>query len=326
MIDKSDDCRCNHVKPAKGTVKSMKQDCLSAPDRFVYDRTEAMSFIKEMPKLRETVDKIPDEEGLILFGKASPSREALIILEREIRRLSEDNHKVSLLMADLRSGSGAAFQPAIPMCSQSTIKAIYAGALLESHPAALPENRQDLYDSIVLSSNEAYARLRETYGKAVLEKWCMEAGVDLSFARDFYPRGNTARDMFKMWTKLYCFLNSKNQPKELTIWLSESIASATRESLGDRYPVQTQAGWECGLDESLDYDPEAVIPADFTDGDPLNDECAINDTGIVYTDQGPYLFVIYTDHPFGVFRNRMSENPLPDLVKSLCKVKMSMRG
>ena len=40
-----------------------------------------------------------------------------------------------------------------------------------------------------------------------------------------------------------------------------------------------------------------VIPPRFTDGDPLNDECATNDSGIVYAENGPYLFVIYSDYP-----------------------------
>ena len=41
-----------------------------------------------------------------------------------------------------------------------------------------------------------------------------------------------------------------------------------------------------------------MIPARFVDGDQMNDEVATNDTGIVYTENGPYLFVIYSDYPY----------------------------
>ena len=93
--------------------------------------------------------------------------------------------------------------------------------------------------------------------------------------------------------------------------------------LGNRFPVQTKAGWEHGLNEDLNYDPWEEIPVEYVDGDPLNDECAINDTGIVYTDRGPYLFVIYTDYPFGVFRDYVTPNPLGGLVEALYEVQRS---
>ena len=73
--------------------------------------------------------------------------------------------------------------------------------------------------------------------------------------------------------------------------------SAAKERLGNRCPVQTKAGWENGVgDDTEDYE-KAVIPARYTDGDPMNDECATNDTGVVYAESGPYLFVLYSDYP-----------------------------
>ena len=227
---------------------------------------------------------------------------------------------MSLILADLAARSGAAFRSGIPMCSQSTVKAIYAGALLESRPEALSENGAYLRDAIVLSSNEAYENLREIYGREPLLRWCKETGVDPSFADLPYPRDKCARDMLLLWTRLYAFLNGDADPMNFAAYYADSLASATKERLGARYPVQTKAGWECGLDEDADYDPEAVIPERFRDGNPLNDECAINDTGVVYTETGPYLFVIYTDHPFGLFRNYTTPNPLYPLVDALLAV------
>ena len=61
--------------------------------------------------------------------------------------------------------------------------------------------------------------------------------------------------------------------------------------------MQTKAGWENGLGDDVEDYEHAVIPARFTDGDPTNDECATNDTGVVYADHGPYLFAVYSDYP-----------------------------
>ncbi|MBQ9001313.1 MAG: hypothetical protein IJ087_05615 [Eggerthellaceae bacterium] len=42
------------------------------------------------------------------------------------------------------------------------------------------------------------------------------------------------------------------------------------------------------------------------------------------SDKGPYLFVIYTDHPFGVYRDYTDVNPLYGLVEALNKVQQDL--
>ena len=74
----------------------------------------------------------------------------------------------------------------------------------------------------------------------------------------------------------------------------------------------------------MNYDPDAVIPDQYIDGDPTNNECAINDTGIVFSDHGPYIFVIYTDQPFCVFKDYATENSLYDLTERLYEVQCSL--
>ena len=205
-----------------------------------YDTEDAKTYIDGMPQIRALTDGLADEEGLITFGAVSPSDSAFEELKQEIEKLTADDHIVSLIMADLRTKSGVAFQSSLPMCSQSTIKGIYIGALLESKPEAMEENGQFMHDAIVYSKNAPYTHLWDTYGPAPMEKWCKEADVDLSFAKTSYPRDKTARDMFKMWTRLYCYLNGEAQDSEFASWFADSSCSATRKQLGDRFPVQTK--------------------------------------------------------------------------------------
>ena len=307
--------------PAPARMTEISPAIRNAP---VYDVERAKSFISVMPEIRRMVSGIGNDGGLNAFGRSRPDPNAMENLAAEIRRLTNGGHKVSLVMADLSKKSGVVYYPHIQMCSQSTIKAIYCGAVLDAIPDAAEENGLYIHDAIVYSDNRSYENLRAIYGIEPLEKWCREAQTDPSFAKDNYPRKKTAADMFKMWTRLYCFLNGEAQFTDFAAWFADSIASAAREQLGSRFPVQTKAGWENGLDESRDYDPAAVIPEVYVDGNPLNDECAINDTGIVYTDKGPYLFVIYTDHPFGVFKDYITPNPLLELTESLYAVQQSL--
>ena len=286
---------------------------------------EAKKYIDSMPEIRELVDSFDEAPtGITAFGEKTPSDEALDNLYQEVQKLSAMDHKVSLLMVDLKSKSGVAYNVLQPMCTQSTIKAIYVGSLLDSNPDALKENGAYMREAIEFSANDPYHKLREIYGTEPIEKWCDEAGVDKGFTEDLYPRTYTVREMFKMWTKLYRFLNSDDVPGNFGAYYVDSSCSATKKTLGGRFPVQTKAGWESGLDEALNYDPDAVIPDQYIDGDPTNDECAINDTGIVYSDHGPYIFVIYTDQPFGVFKDYATENPLYDLTEKLYEVQCSL--
>ena len=288
-----------------------------------YDRAAAAAFIPAMPKIRALIDSIREDAELICFGTSEPPEEALKVLEDEIRKLSTDNHKVSLLMADLMTRSGVSCRSSLKMCTQSTVKAIYVGALIESRQEALAENGQYMHDAIVYSDNASYENLRKIYGIQPIKKWCEEAGVDTAFAEQLYPRTYTARDMFKMWTRLYSFLNGDADKTNFAAYYADSIASATAKQLSD--PVQTKAGWENGLGDYREFSV-SDIPIQYRDGDPENDECAINDTGIVYTQNGPYIFVIYTDHPYAILHGKEMPNPLNDLVKALRAVQAGIAG
>ncbi|MBQ8966107.1 serine hydrolase [Ruminococcus sp.] len=282
-----------------------------------YDTEEAKSYIEKMPEIRALAADVKADEGLTVFG-GEASEEAAAKVEAEIKKLTDEGYKVSLVMADLASQTGLAYDPDEAMCTQSTIKAVYLGSVKDSHPEAFEEHRLDLRKAIVDSNNDSYMALRDIYGAEPLEKWCEEVGVEKGFAEKAFPRAYTARDMFMLWTKLYCFLNSDEmQHSEFASYYADSACSATRIMLGAEYPVQTKAGWESGKESWKNYDPRDVVPEQYRDGDPSNDESATNDTGVVYTEKGPYIFVIFTDVPFSVYHDYVEPNRLNDLVLAL---------
>ena len=292
-----------------------------------YDTAKAKTYIDSMPEIRELLDGAKADSELTSFGKASSSDAAVKKVKDEIDKLTADGHKVSLIMVDLETGSGVAYKPDLPMCTQSTIKAVYLGSVLDSHPDAYEDHKLDFRKAIVNSNNDSYMAIYEEYGKEPLEKWCEETGVDKGFAESSFPRAYSAKDMIKLWTKLYCFLNSDEmQHSEFASYYADSACSATKIILGARFPVQTKAGWESGKDTWKNYDPRDPIPEEYCDGDPSNDESATNDTGVVYTDKGPYIFVIYSDIPFSVYYDHIDPNALNDLVLALNGLQADMKA
>ena len=177
-----------------------------------YDRNAAAAYIPAMPAIRRIVDGIGDDVRPLAFGCASPSAAAMARVQGALDALLLGGHHAAFVMVDLKTQSGVAFNSSTPFCTQSTIKAIYVGALLESRPEALSENGQYMRDAIVLSSNAAYESLRVIYGPECIRAWCAACGVDVSMAEPAYPRDKNARDMLKLWTRLYCFLNGERDP------------------------------------------------------------------------------------------------------------------
>lgn len=297
---------------------SVTESVSSVSEESEPEPAEEKDYSDVMPSLRASLSGLDDSAGLTVFGSASPSGDSVNALKAEIDKLSQGGHKVSLVMIDAATASGVGYNSDIPMCTQSAVKAVFIGALAEAHPEAFEAHGDLMKRAISLSDNDAYGTLFDTYGSEPLAAWCREAGIDEGFAQELYPRSWSARDMLKLWTKLYCFLNSGSAPEELVKSYTGSLNSAAFAQLGGEYLVQSKAGWENGIETGS---PAGTLPpASYTDGDPSNDECAINDTGVVYTDKGPYLFVIFTDISYATGET----NPLLDLTEALLGVQQNL--
>ena len=285
-----------------------------------YDKTAARECINLLPDIRDTLDSIYGGEELVFFGEKEPTDVAKEELQNALFDLTSGDHFVSFLMVDAKSLSGVAYNCDSPFCTQSTIKAIYVGTLLESHPEALEENGQYMHDAIVYSDNDAYESLWTIYGTEDLHRWFRETGVPEEKADSLFPRNISVKEMVKLWTKLYEILNGED-PQNFAAYYADSLASATSAVLGEEYPVQTKAGWETGIyTDSPLFDP-AEIEERYKDKDPSNDECSANDTGVVYTKDGPYFFAIFTDYPYDLYPNLT--NPLEGLARTLLDVQRS---
>ena len=260
----------------------------------------------------------------VCFGSAKPSEEALQALTDSFQSLASISGRASFILYDVNTASGVSCGANTASCTQSVIKAAFIGSLIESRPELLYSEYEAIHDTLVYSSNYDYEYLRSTYGVSALSQWCDEAGVSGNIAYQAYPV-MPPLDMLRLFGRLYKFLSVSETGQQLSSLYRYSIGSAGNAIYGGSCVVWSKAGWECGAaDDEVSYDPTAPIPAYLTDGDPYNDECAANDAGIIFSESGPYIYVVFISIPFGVFEENNPDNPLPDITRRLHDAAASM--
>ncbi len=270
-----------------GSVMGLSTSCSIAP-RMYEQRAQAA---------REALKTASGDKTLTSFGDLKLSDESKANIEKEIKKITDTGRMVSFISVDLTTDQGIAFNPDQKTTSQSTIKGPYlASALDEDATRFNDENRNDFKQTITVSSGESYEKLRTKFGSDAILKWCKELSIDNTYADQLYPRNITARDMAKIWTKMYEFLNTHGDLNEFVSYFTGTKFSAIYHELGKDYTIQSKPGWENGTnDDALSDEPRYDVDAKYLDKNPLNDEVATNDAGIVYAGEKPYILVIFTD-------------------------------
>ena len=270
-----------------GTTMVFSTSCAIGP-RAYQERAE---------EARSALSKASGEKQLTSFGDLNLSAESKKDIEDAIKKITDSGRMVSFISVDLMTDKGIAYNPDQKTTSQSTIKGPYlASALDEDATRFNEENLNDFKQTITVSSGPCYEKLRTKFGSDCLLKWCRELSISDTYVDRIYPRNITARDMAKIWTKMYEFLNTHDDLNEFVSYFTGTKFSAIYHELGNEYKIQSKPGWENGTGvDALSDVPRYDVDAKFLDGDPTNDEVATNDAGIVYSGDKPYILVIFTN-------------------------------
>lgn len=153
---------------------------------------------------------------------------------------------VGFVMMDLETGSGVSYNIDQQFYSASTIKGPYVAALNKYYPWALDSWSSIMYNAISVSSNEAYAALRNYYGSDPLKTLIDEThawGFDCSPHYVNY----SVRDLAKLWTGMADYFMSD----EANAWWCRDVygsnsAITSRPTLSGKGPVYAKSGWVDG--------------------------------------------------------------------------------
>ena len=268
-------CLSGCVQKKAKEESTTKEEIVTVPEKIYYpfDESALLNILESA-----------NADNLSTFGESFINIEALENIQSEIDALENQNFSLGFITLDINRHFGLSYNTNWQTTSQSTIKAPYACSLLDAHPELYEEYKDVINPMIKFSDNESYEQiLRPIFGIDYMLAWCQRCNVTENIAWADYPRDITVRDMAKFWVLIYELLNSDRVTNEFKDLFNDSAFSSIYLKLSDKYNIQSKAGWE--YNNSLEY----------VDKNPINDEAATNDAGIIYAEAGPYILVIYTD-------------------------------
>lgn len=204
-----------------------------------------------------TADLYDAEEVLVWNTQETIPDDLMEELEDAIDLFEEEEYDVGFVVVDLTTGKGLSYRAGIEVYSASVIKAPYIFSLLESGI----EPTDDMYLAGNQSDNDAYKRIRTTYGNDVFAAWIEGTGIPSVQSKTRYIT-TTPLDLCRMF---YKGTNLLLGDEEYSDWarttFTDSLNSAAALTIGEEKTVYSKAGWISTSDtySSPSYTNAAVV-------------------------------------------------------------------
>ena len=241
-------------------------------------------------------------DSLTGFGGANMETNEMKTVQKELNAILSQGKMVSFVVINTKSQKGFSYNADRVCVGKSTIKAPYITSLLMNDFSIFEQEKDAIKKAITYSHNDSYTYLRNKYGNDVFKDFCLSIDVDISKCNENFPKNMTVRDLAKMWSKMYPFLLG-NKKSNLNINEYVDFFKCTAYSpfsilFWRDYDVFSKAGWDEGISVDKETGLLGKIPdPNMIDGDPSNNEEAMNDTGIVCAPNGDYIFAYFSDFP-----------------------------
>ncbi len=220
-----------------------------------------------------------NHDGINLIGGVSSlSQSTTDAIDSAIDAFTSNGYSVGFVMEDLTTGSGVTYDADGSFYSASTVKAPFCTYLLHLMDYGIIDSTAyDLIsNTIIWSSNDAYASLRQNYSWVYdgYASWLEDAGDSGSFSYNNY-NWYSARDLSKMWNQISSYFSSSSNGSWISELTEDTCYSPIRDALGWKATVHNKAGW---------YPQSYPYTAD-------------NDSALVECDGHPYLLTILSNAP-----------------------------
>lgn len=250
----------------------------------------------------QTAKTFTTTDKLTGFGGANMETDEMKIVQTELDNILKQGKMVSFVTINTKTQKGFSFCADRVCVGKSTIKAPYITSLLMNDSTIFEQDQDAIKKAITYSNNESYTYLRSKYGNDIFKNFCSDVYVDISKCNENFPKSMTVRDLAKMWARMYPFIlgnkNANSTLREFVSYFKCTAYSPFSTLLWRDYDVYSKAGWDEGISVDEETGLLGKIPnSNMIDGDPLNNEEAMNDTGIVCAPNGDYIFAYFSDFP-----------------------------
>jgi len=169
-------------------------------------------------------------------------------LQNAINIITNRGWSVGVLMVDMNTGKGVAYNPDQQIYSASAIKGPYVAAAAEYNPGAVPSWANQMNAAIHVSSNTAYASVRNQFGRGPMAAYCNEAGVRTAIADVYYPWYST-REQAALWTPTYRYFLSGDGTANWVRSFYTASDDSVEVAFGGSMTYYSKSGWinEAGL-------------------------------------------------------------------------------
>lgn len=184
-------------------------------------------------------------------------------LEKIIEQFEKEGYEIGFVMVDITTGDAISYHAGAEIYSASVIKAPYIFSLLEDGVSMT----RDMYLAGNQSDNDAYVRIRSTYGNQVFADWLEGTGVPAKQSETRYIM-TTPLDLCRMFYKGTGLLLGDSESSEWarTIF-TDSLNSAAALTIGaaEGKKVYSKAGWIASTGNSMEnsYTNGAVVDGEY---------------------------------------------------------------
>lgn len=236
--------------------------------------------------LRSGLDAANGARALSGFGGYRASSGVVNGLNRAINDLRGRGYDVGFIMMDLSSHKGVAYNCDALFYGASSIKAPYIGSVVSAYPDSVTRYAHDMTETLFYSWDYNYKNVLAAYGKGPMYTWCSEAGVRSAIADELPWATYSARELAKMWARMYQLFQQGGAGEQLGRWCEQPNVSTIHSTLSGRYRTRSKAGW---------IDAGGAVIAGVNGGGQF--WRVSDDGGIVYASNGAYVVAIMSSVP-----------------------------
>ena len=220
----------------------------------------------------KNLDELTGEVEFESIGGYVPSEETVYELRQLLHEFQDHGFNMGIVMFDIKSGKGIAYNPKQEFYSASSVKGPYMASLIANEKNVMDEWGDVITEIAHSSDNSCYNMLFREFGEYYYNDWCDQAQASAYMYNGYQYTYYSAEGLARLWLMNYKLFTTDPDVGEIAGRLFEAPEySLIHKALYPVYKTRSKSGW-------------------INTG-----EVSAIDSGIIYAGDHPYLMTILSD-------------------------------